>query len=364
MGLKAIDLFSGIGGLSLGFENAGIEVKAAYEYWKNAVTVYSHNFDHPIYDIDLSNVQNYDIFAKYDPDIIIGGPPCQDYSSAGKRNENGGRADMTIHFANIVSVIRPKYFVMENVDIISKYKTYQEAKKIFKSSGYGITEVVLNASYFNVPQSRKRFFLVGVLNGNDDDLKERLETHDLPKPMTVRDYLGDSLGIENYYRHPRNYNRRGVFSIDEPSPTVRGVNRPVAPGYVMNKNDTADPKSVRPLTTIERSYIQTFPASFDFSSEKSKTNLEQMIGNAVPVNLASHVAKVLIDFDNNLSVNKKKTGKEIKPIIVRNLGRPRVHVTEKRISELLNDGLTKTEIVKKLGISRATVYRILSSKKK
>ena len=117
--------------------------------------------------------------------------------------------------------------------------------------------------------------------------------------MTVRDYLGDQLGLEVYYRHPRNYNRRGVFSIDEPSPTIRGVNRPVPQGYRLNSCDPegVDLTAVRPLTTIERSYIQTFPADFKFSG--TKTNLEQMIGNAVPVNLGKFVAQAIQEYGRN-----------------------------------------------------------------
>jgi DNA (cytosine-5)-methyltransferase 1 len=115
------------------------------------------------------------------------------------------------------------------------------------------------------------------------------------KPMTMRDYFGDSLGIEYYYRHPRSYVRRGIFSIDEPSPTVRGVNRPMPEGYKIHANDPVKSKEgVRSLDTKERSYIQTFPRDFVF--EGSKTDLEQMIGNAVPVNLAKIVATAIAKY--------------------------------------------------------------------
>lgn len=78
--------------------------------------------------------------------------------------------------------------------------------------------------------------------------------------MTVADYLGNSLGIEFYYRHPRSYARRGIFSIHEPSPTIRGVNRPVPRGYQLKHNDPVSSiEGIRSLTTVERSYIQTFP---------------------------------------------------------------------------------------------------------
>ncbi|MGP1576728.1 MAG: DNA cytosine methyltransferase [Treponema sp.] len=117
--------------------------------------------------------------------------------------------------------------------------------------------------------------------------------------MTIRDYLGNSLGVNYYYRYPRNYNRRGIFSIDEPSPTIRGVNRPIPPGYKTNSCDpqNIDLSDIRPLTTKERSFIQTFPKDFIF--EGTKTDLEQIIGNAVPVNLAKFVAQSLMEYINN-----------------------------------------------------------------
>lgn len=113
-------------------------------------------------------------------------------------------------------------------------------------------------------------------------------------PTTVRDYFGDSLPFEYYYRHPRNYNRRAVFSVDEPAPTMRGVNRPVPKGYPGHPNDAcslAERPEVRALTTAERAQIQTFPV--DFRWVGSKTDVEQMVGNAVPVKLAEFIAETL-----------------------------------------------------------------------
>ncbi len=141
--------------------------------------------------------------------------------------------------------------------------------------------------------------MIGHLHGGHNHLNGIFKNNLSAKKMTVRDYLGDQLGLEVYYCHPRNYNRRGVFSIDEPSPTIRGVNRPVPQGYRLNSCDPegVDLTAVRPLTTIERSYIQTFPADFKFSG--TKTNLEQMIGNAVPVNLGKFVAQAIQEYGRN-----------------------------------------------------------------
>lgn len=302
--MNTLDLFSGCGGLSLGFQKAGFNILAAFDNWEPAIKVYRDNFDHPIYNMDLGNDEiDYNVFSKYSPELIIGGPPCQDFSSAGKRDEKLGRADLTIYYANIISKVRPKFFLMENVERIVKSKTLKDALKIFAKANYHLTQKILDASFCGVPQTRKRFFLIGtLLDVPDNFLDYYLEKNLSSKQMSIYDYLGNKLGVEYYYRHPRTYNRRGIFSINEPSPTVRGVNRPVPPNYKKHPGDLCDPSpKLRPLTTIERSYLQTFPEDFIFDS--SKTNLEQMIGNAVPVNLAKYVAEALKEFISDYKKN-------------------------------------------------------------
>lgn len=299
--IKVIDLFAGGGGLSLGFQNAGFEIKAAFDNWLPAIAIYKQNFNHPIIQKDLSNQQNIVFLKSYQPDIIIGGPPCQDFSSAGKRNEQD-KADLTIDFAQIVSHLRPKIFVMENVARITTTKTLSKAIELFKTQGYGLSAQILDASLCKVPQLRKRFFLIGVLNEVDDVLNPYLLKGLSQNPISIFDYLGDSLGTEHYYRHPRSYARRGVFSIHEPSPTIRGVNRPIPKTYQFHEGDTCKTlEKIRPLTTIERSYIQTFPSHFKWVWQ-NKSDLEQIIGNAVPVKLAEYVAKAINRYitDKNL----------------------------------------------------------------
>lgn len=301
--MRVVDLFCGCGGLSLGFQNAGFEIVAAFDKWPAALAVYNRNFDHSAIELDLSNIDESVLaISKYSPSMIIGGPPCQDFSSAGQRNEDGGRGTLTTHYANIINILKPEWFVMENVDRIVKTQKLVEAREIFKKAGYGLTQHVLDASYCGVPQKRKRFFLIGKLDAYDDFLLPYLNRGLAHRPMTMRDYFGDSLGLEFYYRHPRSYMRRGIFSIDEPSPTVRGVNRPMPDGYQIHSNDPVKSKEgIRPLTTIERSYIQTFPKDFDFLG--TKTDLEQMIGNAVPVKLAQYVASAIRSFIDD-SINR------------------------------------------------------------
>jgi DNA (cytosine-5)-methyltransferase 1 len=293
--MRVIDLFAGCGGLSLGFSKAGFEIGAAFENWLPAINVYRANFHHPVYNVDLSNVDDYSAFVECCPDIIIGGPPCQDFSSAGKRDENNGRGDLTVSFAKIVCAVRPQFFVMENVDRIVKTEKLRTAKKLFFDAGYGLTETILDASLCGVPQIRKRFFLVGLRGAEDRFLEHYVMKNLNKKQMTVYDYLGNSIDTEFYYRHPRSYARRGVFSIHEPSPTIRGVNRPIPKGYKKHKGDPVnDISQVRPLTTKERSLIQTFPDDFVWLG--CKTEMEQLIGNAVPVKLAMFVANCIQEY--------------------------------------------------------------------
>ncbi len=215
--------------MSLGFQNAGFKIVAAYDFWEPAIKTYRKNFDHPIFDCDLSKLENFDIFQPFKADMFIAGSPCQDFSSAGKRNEESGKGDLTILFAQIIA-----------------------------------------------------------------ELKPRLAKNLADKPLTVREYLGTKIDIEHYYRHPRTYARRGVFSIDEPSPAIRGVNRPIPKTYKSHAGDTAMVSpGLRHLTSRERSYIQTFPENFIF--EGSKTDIEQMIGNAVPVKMAEYIGNCLLE---------------------------------------------------------------------
>ncbi|MEQ1746221.1 MAG: DNA cytosine methyltransferase [Saprospiraceae bacterium] len=298
--MRTIDLFAGCGGLSRGFEMAGFEVVAAYDYWQAAVNTYRQNFGHPIVLADLSDPLVQREIETYEAELIVGGPPCQDFSSAGKRNEDLGRGDLSVTFAEIVARCQPEYFVMENVERIVKSRKLQEAKAIFKDAGYRMFGAILDASLCGVPQVRKRFFLIGARELNPVLMEGIIQKNIASKPLTLREYMGKELDLEHYYRHPRSYARRAIFSIDEPSPTIRGVNRPVPKGYPGHPGDPVHmDKSIRPLTFEERARIQTFPSNFQFWGNKSER--EQQIGNAVPVNLARFVARALWEYQQQLA---------------------------------------------------------------
>ncbi len=280
--------------MTLGFKNAGFDVVAAFDNWKPAVEVYKANFNHPITLIDLGEEEALDLINKENPDVIIGGPPCQDFSIAGGRDFNGNRANLTLRFAEIVINTTPSYFVMENVYNIEGTPVLNRVLEQFSNAGYGLTHGVFDASLMNVPQKRKRYFVIGELGGENEGLRSLIKKHLAKKSLTVREYLGDKLKTDFYYMHPRSYARRAVFSVDEPSATVRGVNRPIPQTYKFHKADAAKSfDKIRALNSTERGLLQTFPEDFIFLGPK--TSVEQMIGNAVPVNMANFIAQRLME---------------------------------------------------------------------
>lgn len=137
--------------------------------------------------------------------------------------------------------------------------------------------------------------MIGRLGAEDNFMSEFIKARLATKEMTVKDYFGSKIDIDYYYRHPRSYAKRGIFSVNEPSPTIRGVNRPIPNGYTIHHNDPVKSlEGIRPLSTTERAMIQTFPETFIFYGSKSE--VEQMIGNAVPVNLGRFVASAIMDY--------------------------------------------------------------------
>lgn len=295
--MKVVDLFAGAGGMSLGFSQAGFSVVAGIDNWDSALECYRINFPtHKTFKMDLQNWKSVvDNLKKIPVDLIMGGPPCQDFSEAGNQVE-GDRANLTRNFARIIAKLRPKYFVMENVPRAQISEAYRKARGIFKREKYGLTEIVLDASLCGVPQRRKRFFCIGSLGHKNGFLTKTLLAHQRDVPMTVRDYFGKELCFKYYYRHPRTYDRRGVFSVDEPAPTIRGCNRPLPNEYKRHRDDVVDPhkENVRALTFKERARIQMFPPDYKWPLQSSVT--DQMIGNAVPVGLAEYVGRCLLEF--------------------------------------------------------------------
>lgn len=304
--MPVVDLFCGCGGLSKGFELAGFDVVAAYDQWQSALTCYNANFGHNAQRLDLGNVEAaVNVIQAHNPTVIIGGPPCQEFSNAGKREE-GVLADLTFKYAQIITAVLPQYFVMENVPRVRESKAYAKAKNLYHQHNYGLTEVVLDASRCGAPQKRSRFFCIGSLGEEDNFLLENIFSSHVGEPITVAEYFaqnGIPLEINAYYRHPTTYHRRAVFSVNEVAPTIRGVNRPRPATYQHHPNDAVradELGNINQLTLGQRASIQTFPQNFVFEGLGiARCDLEQMIGNAVPVLLARFVATQLQNYIRN-----------------------------------------------------------------
>lgn len=306
--MRTADLFAGCGGMSAGSREAGLELAFAAENWEAAASTYERNLGHDVERLDLEDVvSTVRKLRAAKSDVIMGGPPCQDFSQAGTRVE-AGRARLTVAFAETIRAARPKWFVMENVPEAQTSRSWAIARGILRDAGYGISEAKLNAAFHGVPQMRKRYFAVGKLEAEDAFLEERLEGTKSSAPLSIRSFLDSEhsatgederseghFDVDFYYRHPRNWGRRAIFSLDEPSPTVRSTNRPVAPGYKQHPDDPAAPETVRALTPKERARVQTFPRHHSF--EGTRTDIDMMVANAVPCRLAAHVAATILEYE-------------------------------------------------------------------
>ncbi|WP_182186693.1 DNA cytosine methyltransferase [Pectinatus frisingensis] len=196
--MKVIDLFSGCGGLSLGFIKAGYAVKKAVEFDADIAKTYKMN--HPEVDVivdDIRNIEQSGVFKAGDADVIIGGPPCQGFSMAGARIRNGFINDLRNylfkHYFNVVKTVKPKVFVMENVKGIMTMqdgKIFEEILRIFSDSEmlngepYKLHYKVVKAVDFGVPQKRERMIIIGTRN----DAFDFDELWNQTKEEILRDY--------------------------------------------------------------------------------------------------------------------------------------------------------------------------------
>lgn len=169
--LNVIDLFCGCGGFSKGFAEAGYNVRFGIDMWKDATITYQHNFPCAIVmNEDITKINGQDILkatnmSADEVDVIIGGPPCQGFSVSGKRMIDDERNKLYKSYVQIVSELRPKVFVMENVPGLIRLFKGQVGEQViedFTNIGYQVQKKILSADNYGVPQQRKRVFFVGV----------------------------------------------------------------------------------------------------------------------------------------------------------------------------------------------------------
>lgn len=231
MGKNVVSLFSGGGGLDLGFINAGYRIIWAIDINANAVETYKANVGPHIIRADISSIDDRDFPQA---EVVIGGPPCQSFSLAGNRHVEDARGQLVWKYIHIIQKIRPELFVFENVTGLMSArnsrgeKIVELLKTAFQEIGYRVSMQIVNAADYGVPQRRKRVIIVGLRNGKEFKFPDAThnETGDgLEKYVSVEEALGDlpkAIDDENgrveYAEVPQNdYQRRmrGTGSITE-----------------------------------------------------------------------------------------------------------------------------------------------------
>lgn len=296
--MRVVDLFCGSGGLSCGLHQAGMKPLAGFDKWEPALEVYARNLW-----VDHGRVRSISDFAlvlpeilDLRPDLIAGGPPCQDFSTAGHRKE-GANADRTRDFAYAICLVQPQWFIFENVAKASSSASYRDARRVWKAHGYGLTEVTLNAADYGVAQSRERFFCIGRRDEVDGFLEEDLLAAKQAKVTTIRDVCGDLIGdADAIYAPARYHNRQSMYSADGIAPTIRSASmRKIPEAYVDHENDAVG-KRIR-ITREIASRIQGFPSSWEWAGltrKVKKGDVDLMIANAVPPPLARAIGQVIL----------------------------------------------------------------------
>ena len=329
--MKILSLFSGCGGLDLGFEKAGFDIPIANEFDKNIWKTFEVN--HPQTKLLKEDIRKIDAKTlPKDIDGIIGGPPCQSWSEAGSlKGIEDDRGKLFFEYIRILKSVQPKFFLAENVSGMLADRHSEAVKniiKMFEECGYDVSLTLVNAKDYGGAQERKRVFYIGFrkdLNIKFDFPKG--STEDDNNKITLRDIIWDlqdsavPAGEKNQHNpnainnneyfigsySPIFMSRNRVKSWDEQAFTVQASGRqcqihPQAPKMIkVDKNDCrfveGKENLYRRMTIREVARVQGFPDNFKFVYNNTN-DAYKMIGNAVPVNLAYEVAcaikKVLV----------------------------------------------------------------------
>jgi DNA (cytosine-5)-methyltransferase 1 len=317
---KAIDLFSGCGGLTLGLKQAGFRVVAAVEIDPLAVETYQANhknvfvWEKDITKISVRQVRKQLGLKPGQLDLLAGCPPCQGFSTLttlnGNRGMNDIRNDLVFQFLRFVRGLRPKAVMMENVPGLAKDARIQKLVAALERMGYRCNYNVLDAADYGVPQRRRRFILVGgfgkeipfgktarkrrtvreafALLGNRakiDQLHKLPETRSsevmeriraVPKNGGSRFALGDEHQLDCHRKCSGFKDVYGRMAWDTVSPTITGG------CFNPSKGRFLHPTKNRAISMREAALLQSFPVNYFFPFKRGKTPIAQMIGNALP----------------------------------------------------------------------------------
>ncbi len=303
-----VDLFSGCGGLALGFSKAGFNIIVSSDFDHKACITHAANFDVPMIEGDITQEEiKKNIYAEAEGkvvDVIIGGPPCQGFSTSGLLRPDDPRNRLFYEYIDIARHLQPKIIVLENVKgiVTSSNKASDTIMREFEKIGYKMQMKVLKASDYGVPQKRERAIFIGT----------RIDVPvSFPKPIygpgnyiTTADAIGDLVGMKpsaEFCHVPANHRKEIVerFKEMEEGQSLYATRNDSCrklkwhePSFTVKDNHgncAIHPIENRSLTSRELARLQSFPDDFDFSHVEKKYQLRQ-IGNAVPPLLAYHIA--------------------------------------------------------------------------
>ena len=340
-----ISLFSGAGGLDLGFKIENFEILWANDFDKDACSTYRANLGNHIVEGDINKCINqlYDFANQVD--VLIGGPPCQGFSVAGKMNPDDPRSKNIWVFLKAVEIIRPKVFVMENVKALAELDKWKDIRVALlegmRNLGYAVNYTVVNASDYNVPQNRERVLFIGFRNESivipnlskmmgqykiqSQVVKAALKkldkagtgnnTHVCKAKITLTNKpilrkspyagmlfngMGRPVRLNGYCATlPASMGGNKTPIIDEnelyndATSWVESYHKGIVSGSITPEYQEA-PSFLRRMTVEEAALIQTFPIGYRFIG--SQSSVYKQIGNAVPCNLARQVAKMISDY--------------------------------------------------------------------
>ena len=338
---KIIDLFCGCGGLSIGFEQAGFDIALAIDFWKDAITTYNHNHKDKVgkcKDIkDLTTDFLNDLKKSENIVGVIGGPPCQGYSTVGTRDINDPRNHLYLEFCRVVETIQPDFFLIENVKgltTLNKGMFKDDILNRFGKLGYKVNYKIVNAADYGVPQNRNRVLFIGMKNNKFEFPIGITKDHPVSSSEAISDLpqfdgTEGHISVTKYCKKPQtNYqkeirgNSKTLYNHDftiHTEQTVRIINmikdggkiRDLPPEYWdirrynkaferMNSqlpSNTVDTghrnyfhyNQNRIPTVRENARLQSFPDKFEFIG--TKTSQYKQVGNAVPPKLAYEIAK-------------------------------------------------------------------------
>jgi DNA (cytosine-5)-methyltransferase 1 len=313
--INVLDLFCGCGGMSKGLEDAGLNIIAGIDIWDTAIDSYKKNFKHLSVCQDISKMSPKTFDKKYKIgknkiELIVGGPPCQGFSIAGKRDKKDPRNSLFMEYVKYLNYFEPKAFMLENVMGILSMKNNLNVKVIDiimkeLNTNYNCIICKLYASDFEVPQNRRRVIIIGI-----HKKLNKIPTEPIPiltkenrnpvssiiipkKDVDIKNYLsekalkGIKLKMDNSKKNGNGFGAQ-FLDMDKPSYTIPA--RYWKDGYdaLVKYSET----SVRRLTILELKRIQSFPDNFILEGNKRDQIIQ--IGNAVACKFAYHLGKHII----------------------------------------------------------------------